>query len=128
MLRTVRVRGDIAEEGPDRGQAGVAGPRVVAAFAFEMAEEPADELCVDVRDPEFRGLFPRLPLGEADQQAEGVVVAGDGVRARPALLDGALGKEHGLEPGEVGIVRHDATPSRFGRAFARPAASFPVSR
>ena len=48
------VQGDLAEEGPDRGQAGVAGARPVAALVLEMAEEVADEGGVEVFELQFR--------------------------------------------------------------------------
>ena len=44
------AQGGEAEQGVDRGQAGVAGPDAVAALVFEVVEEPADQRGVEVGD------------------------------------------------------------------------------
>jgi hypothetical protein len=78
----------------DRGEAVVAGRGAVTAPGFEVVEERPDERGVDIGDIEPRGRCAELLLGEAQQQAEGVAVGGDGVRAGPAL---------GQPLGEVGL-------------------------
>ena len=104
------VRSDVAEEGTDRGQSGVARTRVVAALVLEMTQEGAEEVCVQVAEFQFRwGLLQHL-AGMADQQSERVPVAGDGVRAGLELLHEAVGEEGRQESGEVGVEvggRHD---------------------
>ena len=61
------VRSDVAEEGTDRGQSGVARTRVVAALVLEMTQEGAEEVCVQVAEFQFRwGLLQHL-AGMADQ-------------------------------------------------------------
>ena len=96
------VRSDVAEEGTDRGQSGVARTRVVAALVLEMAQEGAEEVGVQVAELQFRrGLLQHL-AGMADQQSERVPVAGDGVRAGLELLHEAVGEERRQESGEVG--------------------------
>ena len=100
------VQGDMAEEGADRGQAGVAGARLVAALVLDMAEEVAEEGGVEVFERQFRRRLLQLPLGVAHQQSEGVPVAGDGVRACLALLHEVVAEEPGQEPREVGGTLH----------------------
>ena len=75
----------VGEQRVDRGEAVVAGADAVAARGFEVVEERADQRGVKVGEVEPRGRRAQLLLGEAQQQAEGVAVGGDGVRAGLAL-------------------------------------------
>src|ERR1019366_3458513 len=63
----------------------VTGPNAVVPHHLQVLEEGADELRVEVREVEIRGALA-VPLGrEAQQEAEGVAIRGEGVRARPSL-------------------------------------------
>ena len=101
------MQGDVAEEGVDGGQAAVAGPWTVAAFVLEMAQEVTHECRVDVIECEVRRRLLQRSLGVVNQQAEGVPVTGDGMRACLTLFDQAFGEEHRQEAGEVGDLCHD---------------------
>jgi hypothetical protein len=69
--RVVEVtQGREAEQGMDRGQAGVAGTDAVAALVFEMVQERADQRGVEVGDLQAGGLFPGLAGGEVQEQPE----------------------------------------------------------
>ena len=77
----------VAEEGADGGQPGVAGAGAVVALVFEVVEEGADQRGVQVGEVELGGLLAGPVAHEAQQQAPGVPVGGDGVRAGVALAD-----------------------------------------
>jgi hypothetical protein len=56
------------EQGVDRGQAGVAGPRGVAPVVFEVVGERGDQRGVQVGDVEPGDLVSGLCRGEDEQQ------------------------------------------------------------
>ena len=114
------VQGDVAEEGADRRQARVAGPCAVAALRLEMVREGPDEGGVQLAHGQVDRRFLQLPLGVADQQAERVAVACDGMRAGPELLPEAVGEERRQQPGEVGGGL-DEGPLRAVRSSRRAA-------
>ena len=70
----------------DGGEPGVAGPGAVAAVCFEVVQEIAGQRGVQVAEVKLAGLLSGPPGGEGEQQAPGVAVGGDGVRAGVALL------------------------------------------
>jgi hypothetical protein len=75
----------VAEQGVDRGEPGVAGPDAVAALVFQVVQERADRLRVQVGDVQpGRDLASALG-GEDDQHLERVPVGGDRVAAGLAL-------------------------------------------
>ena len=74
-------RGETVER-VDRAEAGVAGAGTVAAVAFEVGEERADQRCVEVVDVQLERLLAGLVVREAQQQPERVAVGGDRLRAR----------------------------------------------
>ena len=74
-------------EGVNRAEPRVAGPRTVAAFVFEVAEERADQRRVQVVDVQLEWLLTSLVVREAQQQPERVAVGGDSLRAGIALGD-----------------------------------------
>jgi hypothetical protein len=93
-FRVGRIREcDVAEEGVQRGQAGVAAAGTVAALAFQVIEELTDESGVKVSEYKTGGGAAKAIGGEAQQQAEGVAVGGHRVGACPPLLEEALGEE-----------------------------------
>ena len=55
------VHRDIAEEGADRGEAGVSAPGAVAPRGLDMAEEVADQFGVDILDPRVWSAACRVP-------------------------------------------------------------------
>ena len=93
---------DVLEEGMDRRQACVAAPGAVAAFLLEVIEEVADEGRVQILEGQLRRGLPQSLFGEPQEQAEGVPVSGDGVRAGPALPQETVGEERLDQTGEVG--------------------------
>ena len=87
------VHGHEPEEGSDRGQPRIAAAGAVAALAFDVDQEVAHQVGVQIFDLEFRRR-PAGPLaGEAQQQAERVAIAGDRVRARLHLGAEPVGEE-----------------------------------
>ncbi len=113
------LHGDVAEEGADRDQAGIAGPCVIAALDFKVVQEATEELGVQITEFQVGRRFVQFPQGGTDEQAEGVPVAGDGMGAGPALLLEAVGEECGQEAGEVGCGRHAGSlPVALSRRLA----------
>ena len=107
---------DVVEEGMDRRQACVPAPGAVTAFLLEVIEEVADEGCVQILEGQLRRGLPQSLCGEPQEQAKGVAVSGDGVRAGPALPQEAVGEEGLDQTGEVG-----ARPSWLGPPSGFPA-------
>lgn len=77
----------VAKQRVDRGQTVVAGAGTVAAFGLHMAQEPGDQLVVELIEPHSLRRCAGDLLGVVQQQAPGVSVAGNRVRARVLLLD-----------------------------------------
>jgi hypothetical protein len=99
------AQGGVAEQGVDRGQAGVAGPGAVAPPGFQVGEERGDQRGVQVGQVELAWVLPGAVPGEVQQQPEGVPVGGDGVRAGLALAGEPLGEERlerGCQRGHAG--------------------------
>ena len=105
MLRVAQRR--VVEEGADGSQPGVAGAGAVVALLLEMVKEGADGGGIQVGQVEFEGLLAGPVAHEAQQQAPGIPVGGNGVRAGVALADqpvrkirlqGRRERAHGLAP------------------------------
>src|SRR2546425_7887768 len=119
---------DMTHERADGRKPEVAGPRGVAAFCLEMVEEGEDERRVDVLDPQGRGRSPGALSGVAEQQLEGVPVAGDRVRAGAALGDQAPLEEVLEQRREaVGLCRHDPPPSSVQAKRSKRSAAMAMS-
>jgi len=101
------LQGDEAEERADGGEAGVAGPRIVATFGLEMAEEVAEQLGAELGERHRRRRCVQHTLSLEHQKAEGRTIAGDGVRAGLALSHETLGEEQREQPREVCRGVHD---------------------
>ena len=83
----------VAEQGPDGGEAVVAGPGRVVPVSFQMRQEGADDVGADVVEAQSaRGLAGSFGH-EAQQQPEAVSVGGDGGRAGLTLADETFGEE-----------------------------------
>jgi hypothetical protein len=87
------AQGRVAEHGADGGEAGVAGAGGVAAFAFEVVEEVADQRGIQVGDVELSGLLACARGGEGQEQPPGVAVGGDGLAAGVPLPREPVGEE-----------------------------------
>jgi len=102
------AHGHEPEEGSDRSKTGIAAAGGVAAQGFDMDQEVANERGVDVFDLQFR----RHPSGsftdEAQQQAEGVSITGNRVRARLHLSAKPI-REELLEESRKRCCRHGRT-------------------
>ncbi len=85
--------GGVVEQGPDGGEAGVAGPDADASFVLEVVEEVADERRVDVVEGEAARRLAGAGLGVAENLAPRVPVGGDGVRAGLLLGSETVGEE-----------------------------------
>jgi hypothetical protein len=77
----------------DRSQADIATARTNAAALLQVVEERTDQRCVQIRQRKLRGGFVEPLLGIAQQQAEGVPVAGEGMGTGALLLHQPLGEE-----------------------------------
>ena len=83
----------VVEEGAHSGEAQVAGPGAVAAAHFQVVEEGRDHGLVQVVPRQGRGCCAARLLHEAQQQAQGIPIRGDGPRARLALAGQPLAEE-----------------------------------
>ena len=62
----------------DGRQTKVAGGDGVVAVGFEVVQESGDHGGVEISEIELGGALVKPPLGEAEQQAEGVPISLDG--------------------------------------------------
>lgn len=90
------------------------GTCAVVPVRFEVCEEGADEGTIEVVDRQLRGRLVQLPVRILHQQAEGVSVAGNGVRADLALLHEPLREKPREKPREVGRGVHGIGLRRAG--------------
>ena len=100
----------VSEEGVNGRQADVAGADSVASLGLQPLEEPTDKRGVDVLEHQIAGGLDELSCREAQQEAEAVAVAGDGVGARAALGEQVVDEER-LEQGRQGGGSHGSTSS-----------------
>ena len=61
------VQGDEAEEGPEGGQAGIAGAHTIVAVLFEIVEERKERGGLEVGQAHGDGLQMARPAEEAEQ-------------------------------------------------------------
>src|SRR3954462_15633789 len=108
----------------DRGQARVASAHAVAAFAFQVGEEGADQRRVEVLEADLRRRLAGACLDELQQQPERVAVGSDRVRAGVTLAQETTGEvalqqraqsAHYGAPAD-GSRRSPASPSSSGAA------------
>ena len=85
--------GGEAVEGVDGGEAGVARADAVVTVMFEMVEEPADHVGVEVGEVELGGRLGGSGVGVGEQEPEPVPVGLHGALTGPALLGEAGGEE-----------------------------------
>ena len=113
----------VVKERVDRGEADVAGARAVSALVLEVFQERADRGRVELCELQAGRRRAGLLLHEAQQQPERVAVAGDGVRADPALAEQPVGEVRLQRRGEgghdgplsAGSSRRAARPEQLGR-------------
>jgi hypothetical protein len=115
---------DVAEEGVDGREAGVAGPYAVLAVDLQVLEERRDQRCAELVKSDVGGSFAEAVVHEAQQQRERGLVGADRVGARLAFPSKALDEEglekwgqgsHGSAPKLFSSLRA-ATPSSSGTA------------
>jgi len=106
------AQGGVAEQGSDRGEAGVAGAGAVAPDVFEVVQEAADQRGVQVGDVELAGLFPGAAGGEPQEQPPGVPVSGNRLAAGVPLPGQPVGEERLQDRGKCGHGRSSQMPSR----------------
>ena len=92
---------DVAEERVECREARVSAAGAIAALAFKVVEELAQERGVEIRKHEARRGAAEGRCGKAQEKAEGISIGGHGVSARAALLDQAVGEEGLQERGEI---------------------------
>ena len=112
-----------ADEGADGGQTRIAGLNAVGAILFEVVEERQDHRRIEVVERECIGLPLTVLIEKREQQAEGVAIRVDGLRADGSLLHEMVGEERAEQRAERGTGDHGATfPSTNASNFA-PAGS-----
>ena len=104
------VQRNETKQGPYGGQTRVAGSCVVAALAFELMEKRGKKRRIEVNDGEVLRRLAEDLLGVADEQAEGIPITGDSVRAGLALLDEMGVEKPAEECGEIGGSGHGLAP------------------
>src|SRR6266536_2898835 len=96
-LNVVRVlwmpAGGIVEEGVDGGQTSVAGSDGIAALDFEVSQELADHVRLQVREVELADRPVDTLGGEDQHEPKRVLVGRHGVRAGVALPSEAVIEE-----------------------------------
>jgi len=73
--------GRIGEDRVDRCESGVAGADAVTAIVFQVGQERADQVAGQVGEVQCLRWFTGRVGAEPQEQAPGVAVGGDGVRA-----------------------------------------------
>ena len=117
----------VGEQGANRGQPDVAGPRAVAALVLQVVEERGDRVRVQVVPVQLRRADSCASLDEAEQEAERVAVGGDGARAGLALAGEPVGEERLQGRRDQGHGRA-AFPIPSRRAAARASSSGAAER
>ena len=87
------AQGGVGEQRTDRRQAQVPGPGAIAPLVLEVVQECRDRGGVQVVPVELGGHLSGALVHEGEQQAQGVAVRRDGLRAGPTLLDEPVGEE-----------------------------------
>ena len=75
------VHRDVAEEGPDGGEPRIPAARAVPPSRLDVQKEVANEICVEVLDPEPGNLTMALASDESEEKPERIAVAFDRRRA-----------------------------------------------
>ncbi len=104
----------------DRGETRVAGAHAVAAIAFQVGEERADQRRVEILEADLRRRLASLRLDEPQQQPKRVTVGSDRVRAGVTLVQETIG-EVALE--QRSESAHDGAPDVCSRRSAASASS-----
>jgi hypothetical protein len=120
------AQGGIAEQGPDRGQPGVAGAYAVLSFVLQMVEEGADQRRIEIVDVELSRRLTVSFRREDQKQPQRVAIGLNRVRADLALADEAVGEECLQGRGEP----THASPARWRSSLApaRPRSSGAADR
>ena len=103
------MRRDVFEERPDGRQPCVAAADGVATHRLDEAKEATNEVCVKVLELQVRRRATKLIGRVAQQQAEGISVARDGMGARPKTYREMV-REEPLKADGKRITVHDAPP------------------
>src|SRR4030065_361524 len=103
------AEGDIPEEGMDRRQAYVPGPRTVVARRLDVVEKLSDEGGVQILEQQIRRAFPQPCGGKAQEKPEGVPVSGDRVGPGLSLPQETIGEESLQESREACAGPHGPT-------------------
>ena len=101
---------DEAEQRAQGGQALVAGSYGVAATLFEVAQEAACEVGINLFDGDLSGVGAVLLEQEAEQQQNGLAVTCLGAGAEVAFLDNVLEQEAADEGSEQVSAGHGVSP------------------
>ena len=99
------LEGCVAEEGVDPSQPGIPAARGVAAFLLQVIEKAQYEGRIQILCGQLGGTFVQAPLSIRNQQAKGITIVRDGMRAGVAFLHQAFRKV-GLEQfgkGQLGL-------------------------
>lgn len=100
---------DVAEEGPQRGEALVARRDRAVALLLEMSEEAADDVGRDLLDGHVDGIGGMCRGQIPEEQAEGVSVVVLGIDAEVAIRNHVLDEKATDEGAKRMRRRHGAT-------------------
>ena len=117
----------VGEQRPDGGEAQVAGPRAVVALGFEVIEEGADHLGVEVVPVDAAWRLAGAVVDEHDEQPQRVPVGGDRAGAGPALFGEPVGEE-ALQGGRDQAHRLTAAAEASSLPAARASSSGAADR
>ena len=106
LRRTQRCEPD---EGADSAQTRIAGLNAVATVFFEVVEERQDHGSIEVVERERLGLPLPVLIEKREQQAEGITIGVDGLRADRLLLREMVGEERTEQRAERDMNGHGAT-------------------
>jgi hypothetical protein len=87
------ANGCVVEEGAQRREACIAGPRAIVSRGLEVIEKRQQQWCVQVGQRDSRRRFVQSILCVGEQQSKRIAVAGHRARTRLSLSDQMLVKE-----------------------------------
>ena len=87
------AQGDIAEQGPNCCQPGIAGAHTVLPVRLEMVEEGPDDWRIEIVDIQPAQCLAEPLRCEDQEQPQRVAIGLNSIRADLALADEAIGEE-----------------------------------
>lgn len=108
----------VVNEREDGGQASVATTSGVSPLGFEVRQERMHAVDIQRGQRQYRGSGTARPAKEAQKEAKGVAIGGDGVGAEVSLADEVFRQEARQELAQIGCL-HVAGIVKFLAACLR---------